>query len=379
MSNHRKENLLKILNFFLLMQRHNRSVSEVRLAEEMILVILDIQKRMNVTELINYLKCPQSYLSNILKKLTNNGLLEYSKSPLDKRIIFYSLTAKGKKRVEEIDLESEARLSEIQNRLKVSEINSFVRYIHKMADCYGIAREGRIRKENIMRSAQRRGSSVIGITGSKVLGTDISSTRLHILKMISDNDTFITAQDLTSELFLSSASVSLFLKDVQKNNLLTYKKSLKDQRIKYISLTKSGKDYYKNIWKDLIFVFQGIFSSFSNQEIIELVNILEKLLLPEIRAKSVKKSDYKTLRPVLIQMLVDNHNLNEMPAIIAAPDSKIYEIKAETGDVLYFQINDDKLDLCCWDGKIKKFEAVNILQRVLQNKSKVAVVFKPFL
>lgn len=103
-----------------------------------------------------------------------------------------------------------------------------------------------------------------------------SSGQKRIL-VILDKEGEITQRDLTKRLGIQSSSVSEILEKMEKNNLIRRYPSKHDKRTSDVFLTKLGMELATEIEKSYLEDQKALFSNFSESELKELTDLLEKL------------------------------------------------------------------------------------------------------
>ena len=110
----------------------------------------------------------------------------------------------------------------------------------------------------------------LGIAHNKVL---------HILSAYEG----ITIGELLNKLKITKQSLNRILRDLIKNDLIIFKKDIKDTRVKHVYLNDRGKKIFEEIFsKQKKRIYNALLSS-SAKEVVDFNNVLNKLIKSDER------------------------------------------------------------------------------------------------
>lgn len=239
----------KLLQTIRRLQRSNKSIgsvlnSDISLNDSILLIECQASKEITGSELSKSMCLNKSTISRMIEKLGNQGYLEYKKSAEDLRVSKISITPRAEKLIADIDSHFNKALQVLCESLSAQKLTQLVNCLHKICDQASISPGSTRQGEHIFRNCQRRLAKLIGTPNNQLIGNKISILDWHILSEINENETKSSNSDLVERLAINKSVISLSLKKIKKNGLISVKKN---NKINEISLTKQGIKYLSEI------------------------------------------------------------------------------------------------------------------------------------
>ena len=93
----------------------------------------------------------------------------------------------------------------------------------------------------------------------------------------------ITIGELLNKLKITKQSLNRILRDLIRNDLIIFKKDLKDTRVKHVYLNNRGKKIFEEIFsKQKKRIYNALLNS-SAKEVVDFNNVLNKLIKSDER------------------------------------------------------------------------------------------------
>ncbi|AIC95098.1 MULTISPECIES: MarR family winged helix-turn-helix transcriptional regulator [Shouchella] len=121
---------------------------------------------------------------------------------------------------------------------------------------------------------------------------DLSPEQLAVLIII-DLTGPLTSKEIAEYQRTHKSAVSNRLKKLQQKNLIQFKESDKDSRLKYVHFSEEGKAKMKAYQEEVHTYFTALFSDFEAQEVAQFYQLMNKIRERLRQYTSVKISEHK--------------------------------------------------------------------------------------
>ncbi|EIT84529.1 MarR family transcriptional regulator [Fictibacillus macauensis ZFHKF-1] len=109
-----------------------------------------------------------------------------------------------------------------------------------------------------------------------LFANDIPLNEFGILNLLKDREA-LTASELASEMKVSSSHITGVTDRLIKKDLITRERSAADRRIVYVKITSYGREIAEKLAALRHNYFKEKFSSFSDEDIIKMTELLNKI------------------------------------------------------------------------------------------------------
>ena len=360
-----------IADAILELQKQNRNISAQDLSSNIILVLLAQYAEMNLCQLIEFLNCPQAYLTHFIKRLIKNKLVKMRQDAEDLRFRYYSLTESGEKAVKKLDLHYDSVLIRQEKNLSKQEIAQLANFFSMISDAAGISSQKKRSHEHIIRPQQRRLAALLGITGRTLFAEKVSPSTFHILRLLNLHNGLLTTKDLSDELSLKSSQISLTLKVFFKNKWIKYIDNPFDERSRLIELSDKGNQYFREIERTIYKRIEGYLKHFSHKEKSDFANLLQSFLLSPSKIHALSASKYPEYRSSILEYCYLNGMLSSVPERVASKEDSLYGLELENELVCYAQVQNEEqhINLLAWRTNLPLIMVKDLLQFVLNKTS----------
>jgi DNA-binding MarR family transcriptional regulator len=357
-----------IADAILELQKQNRNISAQDLSSNIILVLLAQYNEMNLSQLIEFLNCPQAYLTHFIKRLIKNKLVKMRQDSEDLRYRYYSLSENGQKTVKKLDLHYDSVLIRQEQNLSKQEIVQLANFFSMMSDAAGISAQRKRPNEHIIRPQQRRLAALLGITGRTLFGEKVLPSTFHILRLLNSHNGLLTIKDLSEELSLRSSQISLALKIFWKNNCIKYIENPFDERSRLIELSDKGSCYFKEIEKIIYKRIEGYLKNFSSKEKLDFAKLFQSFVISDPKVYQLSNYKYPEYRSSMLEYCYLNSMLSSVPERIASKHDSLYGLEFENELVCYAQVeNENKhINLLAWRTNLPLRMVKDLLQFVIK-------------
>ncbi|HZJ69149.1 MAG TPA: MarR family transcriptional regulator [Candidatus Eisenbacteria bacterium] len=111
---------------------------------------------------------------------------------------------------------------------------------------------------------------------NSLLGTGINISEFTAMEALYHKGP-LTTQELIDTILISNSSMTYVLEILEEKNYINRKKKPDDKRVQILSLSKPGKDFFREVYNKHFSYMRSIFDVLSNEEEILLQDLLKKL------------------------------------------------------------------------------------------------------
>ena len=373
-----------ILESIFELQIANRNISEQDLSSNIILILLSQQQELTLSDLGDFLNCPQSYLTHLLKRMLTKKLISCRQDKLDPRFRYYRISSKGAAVVKNLDSHYDLILKNKSLALPNSSSEKLAKYFERLCDHANITTQARRKGEHIIRPQQRRLAALIGVTGRQILDLKLSPTEFHVLRLISKYSGLITVKDLAAELNLKTTQISAILKQLLKLKHISYRANYLDERSRLLEITTLGLTELNTVLSLLTKKIEGLLTPFSQQEQNEFSEIFYHFSSNDLILKKHPNKENHKIRPQILEWSFYNRTLNSVPATTACSDNTLFMLRnavdsSELDPLVIVQISatTNAIDFICWKPELALYQLRNALNLVqYETKAKLSLAPK---
>jgi DNA-binding MarR family transcriptional regulator len=313
-----------ILDNILELQKANRNISEQQLANNIILVLLEQNKELTLSQLLKFLNCPQAYLTHLLKRMEGAKLVSVRQASNDLRFRYFSLTKKGQEEVSALDKHYDSVLKSREKNFSKNESETLALYFKAICDAGGITSQAKRKTEHVIRPQQRRLAALLGVTGRQILSLKVSSTNFHVLRLVYRQNGLLTLKNIADELNIQPSQVSALIKQFQTQKLIQVKPNPYDERSTLILLGKKGEQEYKKYWQGLLKIMAEYLKELGETEQQNFADLFTKFMNLAEEVVEIPTSEFTSCRTQMIEYSYIHQTLADLPSTIAGPSCRIF-------------------------------------------------------
>jgi DNA-binding MarR family transcriptional regulator len=134
--------------------------------------------------------------------------------------------------------------------------------------------------EGLLRSASRMMKADI----RELLGDGMTSSEFMVIRLIEDQGA-LKASEVSKLMEVSASHITSVTDSLVEKGFITRQRSSEDRRVIELALTDDGKARLIHFKKKKSLYFQQLFQSFSEEEILNFMKLIEKMLTHKDKAK----------------------------------------------------------------------------------------------
>ncbi|MCB0335203.1 MAG: MarR family transcriptional regulator [Bdellovibrionales bacterium] len=251
---------------------HDTSLS---LIESHILVESHADKYLAQKELAERLHLGKVQLSKIIKKLLANELITLQADKHDRRQKYIRLSPLGIKTLKQFDSQANQRLEGfVKNAdLGKKDIEALADFLSRFAIALSGAPFEARKQEHPLRAPIRQLTRSFGLLGGAALGTNLNVLEWQLLLSIGEYSGHLTPSMLANSFSAERSIVSLALKSLLNQRLISKEAKASDTRSSYLSCTRKGFGVISKVEASAV----SSFSTYRNLASSDL-NLLEKFI-----------------------------------------------------------------------------------------------------
>ncbi len=282
---------------------HDQLGEGLSYTEESVLFVLDAGEATNVKDLSERVGLERSWMSRMVGGLLDRGLLQSRPDPEDGRSKILELTREGEKQL----LKAEANAKEIFTQsfatLSATKQKELEKLLSAFADGLGARKFKKHRSGHALGFQLGRISSIIGIYGRTLFGTEITNTQLHILLILDKYRNFpLQISDIDQCVSFDMSTVSRTVQSLVDDGLIEKNQGASDKRSVALSLSREGESVFKAYRKQAVAILAKGLDELSDAQLDKLLSyyrdITAGLPHPGVRTDHVRRSRL-TLKPLV--------------------------------------------------------------------------------
>ncbi len=343
-------------------------------------VLIELQasgSALSMKELSGFFKIDQSSISRLISRMEERDLLRKAPEKVN-GVKQLALTERGLKCIEENDSAVNTDLKKFLLSISRQEQDDFIELVHTLADYFDVPRSKPRPVDSPFRLAQRRITRALGLLGSDVHGSGMTSFEWNVLAEIVLSPCPMQTVELAQALEVPQNSLSALLKKLETQNLISRNRSELDKRIIFLRSTEVGTRFYSDLEQKAADVFKRALSSYGHDQLRKLVDIVSLYAgdcdgtLPRIHngVEVVPLTDEnlkKRARGFIAKMLVAHKKEEELPETILTEDQSGYLVMYKEKEllVLFSRIPLQAPSTCIWAVDISPYELYMGLHAIL--------------
>ena len=317
------KNYLKIhelLQDFYLVRRQVRAqyqVGSLGISECQLLVQLLAEPEINATRMAETLSVAKSTISRILKGLINKELIITNICKNDGRSRSLEVTELGEEMVRQLQLSESEVLRRCLGHLSARQVSDLTYYLRTLADGWGTSEQTGLPGDHPVTVEITRLGRATGMTGSKFLNSNISSTEYIVLKSLSLSDSTSSVSALDRLLPFDKSTLSRTVNRLVKQDIILKNGGLGRKGSK-LKISDSGLSLLHEVEANATNAIKLALANKNEQFVDHFVELLKLLSNPDAIQTSIlrERTDVKELatvserlqaRGLLIDYLVSNN------------------------------------------------------------------------
>lgn len=357
------QDTLKIFNLFIELQRKNRATgtldgTQLTLVESQLIIELDLDKSSDIFSLAKKLSLNQSTVSRAVQSLSAAGLISIQKDKKDKRKLILALRPSAFSIMKKIDQAANKILQDFSENLTPNEVESLLSSLKKLLDLTEMDPASLRKNEHPFRAQQRRIARLIKKLSAEGI---ISNPELHLLKLLVDYENPLTPTQLAQTLCLKTSAVSILIKDLKKNKLITSEAKKSDARYENIIITQAGINKLVSSQVKQIKSIIPAVRKMTQPERDKIINLFGKFLTDpnqnpakfnqQFKILRLKEDGRTNARVEYLKLSAKNNQLESVPEKIFDTDSICFGLYSNSNLMAAVQFDKQK-NITCYYSKI---------------------------